>query len=73
LATDEYSDFNVFKEKVDEVLKDNKAKISASEKNAILNAVSWYDADAEKVVKGTLKLSGDKLKAIIGALRLQRK
>jgi|GEM_PF-1021653 len=30
----------------------------ASEKNAILDAVSWYDADAEK---GIVKLSGDRL------------
>jgi type I restriction enzyme M protein len=65
IGTDEYSNFNEFKEKVDEVLKDNKAKLSASEKNAILNAVSWYDATAEKVIKGTLKLSGDKLKALL--------
>ncbi len=65
IGTDEYIDFNAFKEKVDEVLKDKKAKLSASEKNAILNAVSWYDATAEKVVKGTVKLSGDKLKALL--------
>lgn len=27
----------------------------------ILNAVSWYDANAEKAIKGTVKLTGDKL------------
>ena len=42
-----------------------KAKLSASDKNAILNAVSWYDATAEKVAKGTVKLSGDKLKELL--------
>jgi type I restriction enzyme M protein len=42
-----------------------KAKLSASEKNAILNAVSWYDATAEKVIKGTTKLAGDKLQQLL--------
>jgi len=65
IGTDEYSDFNVFKEKVDEVLKAKKTNLSASEKNAILNAVSWYDASAEKVIKGTVKLSGDKLSQLV--------
>jgi type I restriction enzyme M protein len=65
IGNDEYNDFNIFKEKVDEVLKTKKAKLSASEKNAILNAVSWYDASAEKVVKGTVKLAGDKLKELL--------
>ena len=65
IGTDEYSDFNVFKEKVDDVLKVKKAKLSASEKNAILNAVSWYDATAVKVVKGTTKLTGDKLEHLL--------
>ncbi len=65
IGTDEYNDFNVFKEKVDVVLKAKKSKISASEKNAILNAVSWYDATAEKVVKGTTKITGDKLEHLL--------
>jgi len=65
IGTDEYNDFNVFKEKVDEALKAKKVKLSASEKNAILNAVSWYDASAEKVIKGTVKLTGDKLKELL--------
>jgi type I restriction enzyme M protein len=65
IGNDEYNDFNVFKEKVDEVLKAKKTKLTPSEKNAILNAVSWYDATAEKVVKGTTKLAGDKLKDLL--------
>ena len=65
IGNDEYSDFNVFKEKVDEALKAKKLKLSASEKNAILNAVSWYDAMAEKVIKGTTKLTGDKLEQLL--------
>jgi type I restriction enzyme M protein len=65
IGNDEYNDFNVFKEKVDEALKAKKAKLSASEKNAILNAVSWYDATADKVIKGTTKLTGDKLAQLL--------
>ena len=61
----EYNDFNVFKEKVDEALKAKKVKLSASEKNSILNAVSWYDAAAEKVIKGNTKLTGDKLAQLL--------
>lgn len=68
IGNDEYSDFNVFKEKVDEALKAKKAKLSASEKNAILNAVSWYDATAEKVINGTTKLAGDKLEQLLAHL-----
>lgn len=65
VGTDEYNDFNIFRDKVDEALKDSKAKLSAPEKNAILNAVSWYDTTAEKVIKGTIKLTGDKLTEVL--------
>ena len=65
IGNDEYNDFNVFKEKVEEVLKAKKVKLSSSEKNAILNAVSWYDAAAEKVIKGNTKLTGDKLAQLL--------
>ena len=65
IGTKEFTDFNAFRSQVDEVIKSEKLKLSASEKNAILNAVSWYDADAEKVVKGIVKLSGDKLKKVL--------
>lgn len=60
-----YTDFNLFKQKVEAVIKDKKLKLGASEKNAILNTVSWYDAEAEKVVKGIVKLSGDKLDQVL--------
>lgn len=65
VGSKEFSDFNLFIEKVDEALNKKKIKLSNSEKNAILNAVSWYDASAEKVIKGTIKLSGDKLKEVL--------
>jgi len=65
VGSEEYNDFNIFRDKVDEVLIANKAKLSASERNGILNAVSWYDADAEKVVKGIVKLAGEKLDEVL--------
>lgn len=65
VGTDLHTDFNSFKEKVDVVIKTQKLKLGASEKNAILNAVSWYDAEAEKVIKGTVKLTGDKLDKVL--------
>jgi type I restriction enzyme M protein len=68
IGSEEFNNFNIFKEKVDEALKSKKIKLSVSEKNTILNAVSWYDPTAEKVVKGTLKLSGDKLKQLLDHL-----
>ncbi|GFD75181.1 DNA methylase [Tenacibaculum sp. KUL113] len=61
----EYTDFNVFVEDIDAEIKAQKLKLSASEKKAILNAVSWYDAEAEKVIKKTVKLTGDKLTQLL--------
>ena len=61
IGQEESSDFNQFKKQVDTELKARKLKLTASEKNTILNAVSWYDETAEKVVKKVVKLSGDKL------------
>ncbi|OQX06576.1 MAG: DNA methylase [Thiothrix lacustris] len=57
----EFDDFNVFKEQVDAALKTRAIKLSASEKNAILNAVSWYDETAVKVLKKVVKLAGKEL------------
>ncbi len=68
IGSSEYTDFNLFKNEVDAVLKTKKTKLSASEKNSILNAVSWYDAEAAKVEKATLKLTGDKLAQVLAQL-----
>lgn len=63
-----YDDFNVFKEKVDQVIKQLKIKLSTTEKNAILNAVSWYDVEAAKIIKSSTKLSGEKLDKLLDRL-----
>ncbi|WP_163397748.1 type I restriction-modification system subunit M [Flavobacterium fluviatile] len=65
LGTDEFTNFNVFTMKVDEVLQGDKTKLSASEKKQILDSVSWYDEEADKVVKKTEKLSGQKLDSLL--------
>lgn len=61
IGRDEYNNFNQFAEKIDKILKTEKIKLSAGEKNSIFSAVSWYDAEAEKVVKSKVKLTDIKL------------
>ena len=60
-----YTNFNDFKKEVDDEVKAQKLTLSASDKKAILSAVSWYSADADKVVKKVEKLSGDKLNNLL--------
>ena len=64
----ESSDFNVFKDNVDKAIKALDLKLSASEKNSILNAVSWYDETAEKVLKKVEKLNEQKLAQLLEKL-----
>jgi type I restriction enzyme M protein len=64
----EFNDFNIFKNEVEKVFKDNKIKLTASEKNIILNAVSWYDENAEKVVKKVSKINAEKLDKLLNHL-----
>ena len=61
IGTEETNDFNAFRDAVTKAIKERKIKLSATEKNAILNAVSWYDETAEKVIGKVHKLSRDKL------------
>jgi len=64
----EYNDFNQFKQAVDANLKASKTKLGASEKNAILNAVSCYDETAVKVIKKKQKFSSDTLVELLAHL-----
>ena len=61
----EYNDFNRFKQDVDAALKAEKMRLSASEKNAIYAAATWYDETAAKVLKKKVKLTGDKLEDLL--------
>ena len=65
IGKEEYTDFNQFSAEVDIELKTRKIKLSASEKKQILDAVTWYDAEAEKVVKRSHNLKGEKLQALL--------
>lgn len=63
-----YLDFNQFAIMFDEALKKLEIKLSSSEKNQVLNAISWRDEAAAKVVKKLHKLKGDKLKELLESL-----
>ncbi|MCF8363472.1 MAG: type I restriction-modification system subunit M [Prolixibacteraceae bacterium] len=65
IGSEEYNNFNSFQEVVEAELKAQKSKLSASEKNLIYTAVSWYDETADKVIKKTQKLKEDKLNELL--------
>jgi type I restriction enzyme M protein len=65
IGTNEYNNFNEFAVLVDKEVKEANIKLSPAERIAILNSVSWYDVDAEKVIKGIVKLSGNKLDEVL--------
>lgn len=64
IGTELHRDFNAFKKLINEQCKALKLKPSASEKNAVLNAISWYDESAEKVLKSSTAYSKTELKAL---------
>jgi type I restriction enzyme M protein len=65
-----FYDFNQFCEQVDEALNAQGIKLSAPEKKQILNAVSWRDENAAKVIKKPHKLAGAKLDELCQKLGL---
>lgn len=73
IGKDEYTDFNRFKTLVDKTLKTLTLKLSATEKKAILNAVSWYDETARRVIKKKVKLTGDKRNKLLDHLGCEEK
>ncbi len=68
IGTHEHDDFNLFKKEVEKVLKEEKIKLSTTEKNVILSAVSWYDENAKRVIKKVSKISGEKLEKLLDHL-----
>jgi type I restriction enzyme M protein len=62
------ANYNIFKTKVEAQLKVLNLKLSPAEKNPIFSAVSWYDAEADKVEKGITKLAGEKLDNLLAHL-----
>ncbi|ADE13931.1 N-6 DNA methylase [Nitrosococcus halophilus Nc 4] len=72
IGTDEFNDFNRFKTRVDKALKalakETGVKLGVSDKNQLLNAVSKYDENAEKVIKKVEKFSQDQLRTLLQRL-----
>ncbi|MCG8812157.1 SAM-dependent DNA methyltransferase [Tenacibaculum finnmarkense] len=73
IGNNEFNNFNEFKKIVDTEIKNQKLSISASDKKTILNAVSWYSADAEKVIKKIEKLNDEKLAKLLNHLDCKQK
>lgn len=61
IGTEETSDYNAFRTDVAKAIKAGKLKLGASDRNAILNAVSWYDETAEKVIAKRHRFSASDL------------
>src|SRR3989344_2797086 len=72
IGGEEFDDFNLFGKLVDKVLKqlskEAGIKLGASERNQLLNAVSWYDEDAAKVIRKVEKFDRAELAALLERL-----
>jgi type I restriction enzyme M protein len=68
IGSEETADFNIFRDHVGKFLKVRKIKLTATEKNAILNAVSWYADDAEKVIDSVQWFKRGELEAVAARL-----
>jgi len=69
IGTDEFSDFNTFKKLVSKAIKKLGIKLNASQINTILNAVSWQDESAAKVIKKIDKIDKKKLENLLTRLK----
>lgn len=69
VGADEHLDFNLFETMVDEACAALKLKLSTPERKQVLNAVSWRDPRAAKVIKKQHKLSVSKLKDLLSELQ----
>lgn len=65
VGTDEYDDFNAFRQMMGRASKKLGIKLSASEKNQLLNAISWYDANAAIVLDKKKKFKSEKLAELL--------
>ena len=68
IGSEESADFNTFRDRVAAALKARKIKLSATERNALLNAVSWYSEDAERVIDKHFRLSRAEQEALAARL-----
>lgn len=68
VGTEESADFNDFRERVGMAIRALRIKLSNTEKNSIMNAVSWYSEDAAKVIDKQQRLSTAELATITARL-----
>lgn len=68
IGSEEFLDFNHFEGIVDDALKVLSLKLPTVHRKQILNAVSWRDERAEKVIKKVHKLNGAKLNELLEEL-----
>lgn len=68
IGASEFFDFNHFEGMVDNDIKALGLKLAAPARKQILNAISWRDERAEKVIKKVHKFNAAKLKALFGEL-----
>lgn len=68
IGSEEFLDFNNLEGIVDNALKALSVKLAAPVRKQILNAVSWRDERAKKVIKKVHKLSGAKLEELLSLL-----
>ncbi|WP_326999485.1 class I SAM-dependent DNA methyltransferase [Comamonas testosteroni] len=72
IGSGEFLDFNRFVDIVDDALKALGLKLAASARKQILNAVSWRDERAEKVIKKAHKLNAAKQNDLLNQLGTTR-
>lgn len=72
VGTDEHRDFNVFRQLVAQALKARRIKLKPAQLNQILDAVSWYDETAEKVIDKVHKLDEFELSSLLEHLGCQQ-
>lgn len=72
IGSGEFLDFNRFEGVVDDTLKALGLKLAAPARKQILNAVSWRDERAEKVIKKVHKLNAAKLNDLLNQLGTTR-
>ena len=68
VGTEETDDFNAFRDRVTKAIRAAGLSLSQTERRAILNAVSWYDETAQKVIAKRHRLSRTELDDFTGHL-----
>ncbi|SFC29181.1 type I restriction enzyme M protein [Flexibacter flexilis DSM 6793] len=68
IGSEPLADQNALSERIDQLNKKHQLGLGGTDKKAILQAISTYDAAAEKVIRKTEKLTGEKLQQLLDRL-----